>query len=170
MMKQIKLKSKTGFTLIELMVTVVIIGIVSAMAAPSMERSIQQFKFKSSTKEMLSTLRKARSNAIAEKNPYGVYFNYETQEIIAFRDDANPSSFTYDDGADSVISVDTVLGDYSYLWASFTNSAVVFQPNGTAHESGYIYMYSEKDGSFNSSGSNVLASTGRSKILYLNSY
>jgi len=170
MLERIKSRSMGGFTLMELMITVVIIGLVAGMAAPSMDRSIQQFKFKNATKEMLSTLRKARSNAITDKTPYGVQFVHETQEIISFRDDANLSSHTYDAGSDSLISIDTLNGEYAYLWASFANSAVIFQPNGTAHESGFIYMYSESNGSFNWSGSNVLASTGRVKMDYLYNY
>jgi Tfp pilus assembly protein FimT len=154
----------------ELMITVVIIGIVAGLAAPTFQKSIQQFYFKSKTKEVLSTLRMVRSNAITEKVPYGMHFDYNTKEIIAFRDDANLSDYTYDVGGDSLISVDTLDGDWSFLWATFTNQAIAFQPNGTASESGYIYLYSEKDLSFNSSWMSVLASTGRTKILNIWNY
>jgi type IV fimbrial biogenesis protein FimT len=165
-----KSKSDKGLTILELMITVVIVGIVAAMAAPTFERSIQQFYFKSKTKDVLSTLRKARSNAITEKVPYGVSFNDATMEITAFRDETNQPAFTYDVGSDPVISVDTLQGDWSYVWSTFTNQAVVYQPNGTASESGWIYLYSEKDGSYNSSWMTVLASTGRSKIHWIWNY
>ncbi len=156
--------------MIEMMITVVIIGIIAAMAAPYFDRSIQQIRFKTQAKDVLSTLRMARSNAVTEKCQYGVYFDFESQGITAFKDIANPKSFIYDDGLDSVISVDTLNGDFAYLWASFTNSAVVFRPNGTASESGDIFLYSEASESYNWSHLNVLASTGRSKIYYIYNY
>ncbi len=165
-----KLKSFRGITMIEMMITVVIIGIVAAMAAPSFERSIQHIKFKSQTKDVISTLRMIRSNAITEKAQYGVNFDFDKKVITAFKDIAHPLDYIYDLGSDSILSEDTLQGDFTYLWSSFSTSSIVFRPNGTASESGDIYLFTESNESYNWSLLNVLASTGRSKIYYIYNY
>ena len=57
------LKNRAGITLIELLITVVIIGIVAAMAAPRFEIAYNRMKFKSANRDMVSSLKLARSTA-----------------------------------------------------------------------------------------------------------
>jgi len=54
----------TGFSLVELMVTVVVIGILSALAVPNMRAFIQNMRITSQTNEFISDLNYARSEAI----------------------------------------------------------------------------------------------------------
>jgi len=54
----------TGFTLVELMVTVVVVGILSALAVPNMRTFIQNMRMTSQTNEFISDLNFARSEAI----------------------------------------------------------------------------------------------------------
>jgi len=156
--------------MVELLAAVVIIGIVTSMAAPELERSIQRIKFRSETKNLLSTLRTARSHAIADKNPYGVYFDANALTIILFKDITNPSNFTYDAGSDSVLRADTLPSEFVYLNATFPNSAVIYGANGTAQATGDVYMMSTPSATINLTQLNVLASTGRSKIQYIHNY
>ncbi len=69
------LRSKQGFTLIELMTTVVVIGIAAAMVAPGFDRAVKRIEFKAKTKDAVSMFRTARSFAISDKVPYGIYFD-----------------------------------------------------------------------------------------------
>jgi prepilin-type N-terminal cleavage/methylation domain-containing protein len=169
-MKTRKFLSKRGITILEMMTAVVIIGIISALALPSFERSFQQIKFKSQAKETISVLRTARSDAITEKAPYGVHFDGNAYIITMFKDIANLPSASYDAGADSVVRVDTLSSEFVYLYATFVNSAVVFQPNGSASESGVIYLLSDAGGSVNYGVSTVLASTGKATLEQIDSY
>ncbi len=165
-----KLAKNRGFTLIELMVTVVAIGIIAAAAAPRFSLAIQRAGFKGQTREILSKLRTARSEAITKKAPFGIYFDYDTRTITTFADVANLPAGSFDIGSDSVIANDTLPSNYVYLWASFTNYSVVFQSNGSASETGDIYLMSQNDDHYNFSRLSVLASTGKSSIEYINNY
>ena len=53
-----------GFTLIELVITIAIIAIIAAMAAPSMQRQIQQAKIKNSAHIIEAALKEARIQSV----------------------------------------------------------------------------------------------------------
>ncbi|HHI03621.1 MAG TPA: type II secretion system protein GspH [candidate division Zixibacteria bacterium] len=163
--------SRSGFTLIELMTTVVIIGIVAAMVAPTFDSAIKRNKFKGETKQIVSMLRTARSNAIAEKTPMGLYYDNEENKMILFKEMSSPSNFRMDWGTDTVkmeMQLDSSSADGgAYVTATFSNEALVFQPNGSASESGTIdYSYFSGD-VYCFSTISVLASTGRAKVEYM---
>lgn len=58
------MKKKTGFTLIELMITLAIIGIVALVGGPSLRVFMQRSQLVASTNELLSAFHVARSEAI----------------------------------------------------------------------------------------------------------
>ena len=165
-----RLKSIAGITIVELMSTVVVIGIISAAAAPSFNRAVQRIKFRSETKNLVSTLRMARSQAISEKAPYGIYYDATNRTVTTFKDLTNLANYTFESGSDSVIKVDQLPYDIAYLYASFPNSTVIYEPNGTASASGDIYLLTTDHGIVNTSQVNVLASTGRAKVAYIHNY
>jgi Tfp pilus assembly protein FimT len=152
--------------MIEIMTTVVIVGIVAAMASPHFQKGIERIKFRSQSKDVVSMLRTARSNAISEKALYGVNFDFESGAITMFRDDTNLGSNQYDAGGDSIISVDSLNPqEYGWSYSTFTNSAVVFRPNGSASSTGDISLWYSGPSERSESFINVLASTGRAKIV-----
>lgn len=163
-----KFLSQTGVTLIEILTTVAIIGVLAAMASPYFERGIEQVRFRSQAKNITSMLRTARSLAISEKVPHGVNFDFAGGTITLFKDSVNVAASQFDIGADPAIQTDSVEANYSGSYTTFTTSAVVFQPNGTASESGDVEIRYISDESYKTSQVNVLASTGRSKIMYIN--
>lgn len=164
------LRSKRGFTLIEMMTTVVIIGIAAAMVAPGFDRAVKRNDFKSTTKDLISMLRMARSYAIAEKVPHGVFFDYDDNYIRLFAEQSSPLNDTFDWGADSVMAQIELDSTNSWFYSMFTSNAIIFQPNGSASESGDIYLSYDDGEVYCFSGVSVLASTGRSKIEYISNY
>ena len=161
-MQERKKRGSRGFTIVELMTTVVVIGIAAAMAAPRMQMAYERTQFRGVVKNINSTLRLARSYAISNKVPYGVYFNPDAMTITLFKDLVNPASFDFTTG-DSAIRVDSLPSEFVWLGTDVTNNVVTFSPNGSAGFSG--------GGNISSLGNtcnlvavhttNVLASTGR---------
>jgi len=165
-----KLKAKLGFTLIEMMTTVVIIGIAAALVAPGFDRAAKRVEFKGQTKDIVSILRTARSNAIAEKNPFGIYFDDGAGQLVLFKEMSSPLNTQFELGTDSAIS--NLQFDTNAVWfyTMFSNNSVVFQPNGSASETGDIYMNYDNGEVYCNSSVSVLASTGRSKLEYFYTY
>ena len=60
-------RSTKGFTAIELLVTIAILGVLAAIAAPSFKPLIERWKVRQVTEELQSTFYVARSEAIARR-------------------------------------------------------------------------------------------------------
>lgn len=151
-----------GITLIELFTTVVIIGIVSTMAVPRFQTAWERIKFRSVNRDIVSTLRLARSMSITDKEPYGVYFDGNALAITLFKDLVNPGGVIFESG-DSVIRVDTLPREFNYLGTDMSNDVIVFQANGSASfvGGGNITTMATTDALIAIQSHNVLASTGR---------
>ena len=164
--RKLKASGARGFTLIELMITAVIIGVVAAMAVPSFQSAYDRHSFRSGHDMMTSTIKKARSYAISNKEPHGVYFDPEALAVTLFQNVTNPTASSFESG-DFVLSVDTLPGEFQYLYTDLENSAIIFRPNGSAQLTGYgnIFLAGETDDMMAYFSTNVLASTGR-----INSY
>ena len=106
---RIRFRSNCGITLIEMMITVVIIGVVTGMAVPRFQAAWEKLRIRGADRDAVSTLRLARSMAITGKDPYGVYFDGNALTITLFKDIVNPSSSVFESG-DSVIRIDTFPG------------------------------------------------------------
>lgn len=153
-----------GFTLMEMMISVVIIGVVATLAAPRMEKEMTRIEFRGTTQEFVSTLREARSLSITEKKDYSVDFNYESGSYTLTRKEA---------GQDVLMRTKQLPGSSATVTQSFTGP-LVFSPDGSANNSGQIFLYSYDDDGTGYSTSfatiDILASTGRIKLTDIYTY
>jgi prepilin-type N-terminal cleavage/methylation domain-containing protein len=165
-----KMRLNSGFTLLELMTTVVIIGITAAMIAPGFDRAARRIEFKSDSKDIVSILRTARSYAISEKTRFGVDFDQSSNKVSLYKEESVPENGSFDAGTDSVyqtISMDTTN---SYMYQTFSDASIQFRPNGSASETGYIAIGYDNGEIICHSAVSVLASTGRAKLDYIYNY
>jgi len=165
-MNQQKNRWAAGFTLMEMMAVVVIIGIIAAMAVPSFLNYMPKLRIKSNARDIVSQLRLARSRAVSERQPYGVAFALGTNAIYTFKDIDDPTSKTYS-SSDSVMRADTLGADVSLVSCTYADNCVVFNSTGAASTSGDLQLVTG-DGSIVMS-INVLASTGRVRLTEIGS-
>jgi len=151
-----------GFTMIELLITTVIIGVLAALSAPSLQRAYEKSTFKGGERMVTSALKKARSYAISNKDLFGVHINTENRQLTVFQNSVDPGTPSYSEG-DSAYWVDTLPAEFDYIYVSMENSAIVFRPNGSAMATGYanVYLVGESDNMLAYFAINVLAATGR---------
>jgi type II secretory pathway pseudopilin PulG len=153
-----------GITILEMVIIAVVVGISATLAVPRFGQVMEKLRFKTAGRDIVSSLRLARSSAVSQRSQFGVYFDMNSGQYIVFMDRANPGSFTYDAGADSDLVTKTLPPRVAYGYASFPNFAVVFRANGSASSSGAVYLYSCEDYE-NPLSIDVLASTGRVKLI-----
>jgi len=71
-----------GFTLIELMIVIVIMGSMLALAAPRIGRSLEKIKLQSASRKLSAVLRYARQMAISRKKEYAVTFDQHSYTYV----------------------------------------------------------------------------------------
>lgn len=151
-----------GFSMIELMIVIVIVGIMTSLAAPQFGKTYQRMKLKGAARDLSSDFRMARSQAISGKDQVGLYFDQATRTVTIFKDIINPTAFEMESG-DSVLAVDTLPAEFVYMATDCDNNVIAFKPNGAAAYSGggNIYTIAVSDDAVCVTTGNVLASTGR---------
>lgn len=159
-----KILNSRGFTLIEMMISVVIIGVIATLAGPRLNKEITRIEFRGATQELVSTLREARSRAITEKEQYSVGFDYSNGSYTLFKEGITQ---------DILVRTEKIPGGMPSVSQSFTGP-LVFSQDGSANSSGQIFVFSYDDDGASYSTSyatiDILASTGRIKLAEIHTY
>ena len=124
------IRSERGITLMEMMIAVVLIGIIAAMAVPRFMIAVDRGKFTSVNRDIVSTLRMARSQAISEKKDMGVFLD-GTNFTMTYYEELGGVADAYDDGTDLLIRVDSLRVAAPCL-TDITDFTAVFSSSGSA--------------------------------------
>ncbi len=100
-MKYLSKKSPSGFSLIELIVVLVLIGLLSAITMPLLISSITKTRLKTSAKELATSFRYARNQAISTKKPYYFYVDLDNSSYWISSDVENVESKDFFDAEDA---------------------------------------------------------------------
>lgn len=153
--------NKKGFTLIEVIVVMGLIGIMAAIAIPSIIAKVPDYKLKGTARDVYSTLQRARTLAVKSNGNSAVIFDTANNKYDLC-DDWNTTTSSCD-GNLQTVSFDKIGAGIGYGHGSATVSAtkppgalpagdvsyggndVVFGPRGLGDTSGYVYLDHQKN-------------------------
>lgn len=132
------IRSERGISMMEMMITLVIIGLMASLAAPSWFEQMPRLETQAQAKEVVSKMREARSLAIARKEPVGLCLDGGNNQWTVFCDNG-PANNMHNTG-DSVITSGQIGTRVTMTYNSFSNHDVIFFPDGKCNQSGSICL------------------------------
>ena len=83
-------RNRRGFTLLELMVVLLIIGLMSAVVVPRLVGPMSNLDLKTASQKISASLRYVRSNAAAEKTTYLALFDFDNNRMVITHSNTPP--------------------------------------------------------------------------------
>lgn len=80
-----KMKASNAFTLIEILLVVIIIGIISALAAPNFSKGYFRFELNKTADDLLNCSRWAQAMAISQERTYALFFSHDHRSYALAR-------------------------------------------------------------------------------------
>lgn len=151
------MRNSKGFTLIELIIAMVIMGIMAAMVTPNFLGWVANYNLKSAANELYSNMQFARINAVKQNKEWAVVFRYSIGIYYVCSDNGDGDWATLDinQTIERTITLSDYASDIAYgmgnATANVTVTGGVF-PGGAVFESrgtlsvaeGYFYLTNGK--------------------------
>jgi general secretion pathway protein H len=103
-------RNARGFTLLELIVVLMIIGLMSTLVVPKLVGPLGDLNLKTASQKISASLRYARSQAASEKATYVALFDFDKNRLVIIDPSISPTE-KRDVPVNSKKAVDTALGE-----------------------------------------------------------
>ena len=151
---------ESGFTAMELMVVIAIIGIMAAIAIPGFSTWLPNYRLKTAARDLYSNMQKTKVGAIKSNSDWAIVFDPANKRYRICSDDGGDSDWTNEnENEESVVdllvkyegSADYGHGNATSPIAStfddeitYGSNVVVFNSRGTCN-GGYVYIENDKN-------------------------
>ena len=168
------MKREYGFTLLELMVTVVILCILLGLAIPGFSSWLPNYRLRGATRDIYSNLQLAKMTAVKDRARCGVLFDAGNQkyQVISSGSNRTWESTSGSRAGDDVILKEVTFSEYgsgisygsgtatggvggssleadSITFADqgilFDSRGIIVSPSGATSTGGYVYVKNNKD-------------------------
>jgi type II secretion system protein H len=124
-------KSKKGFTLIEVMIVVAIIGIMAAIAIPNFLSWLDHYRVKGAARDIATAMHLAKMKAISQGVEYRVLFDLDNETFRLQKGNlaSNSTAWTHDGALNNVhatVDIARVNSNTSGIWNK------EFNPDGSS--------------------------------------
>ena len=144
-----------GYSIIELIVTLSVMGIVASIAIPGFSRWLPDYQLKTATTELYSNLQLAKMYAVRDNTEWSIVFlascyGFKKENVLQ----TEPPFelvwlYEYKGGVDygAGSATDDVPGNGSAPadFVTFPGDEIVFTPRGMADNEGYVYLQNQKN-------------------------
>lgn len=130
-----RLKGMRGFTLVELMITIALLGIVATIAVPNFVQFIRNNQVQAKADELKTFLQYARGQAVSKRKTYEVNFS----------DISNKITLKQQDQANVERELEVNEATATLRFKGNSNNLVEYLPNGTVTTSANISVCFENE-------------------------
>ncbi len=135
------MKREAGFSLVELLAVLVVVGIVTALAAPNLTRWIENYRVKAAARQLVGDLQSVRMKAISEKVDHRISFDNGNRSYTLQKWNSTSSLWNQVGITRSLASDGNPYFQRGVNMAdNFTNHVATFSTSGSVSSSGTVTL------------------------------